>query len=194
MNKKFTFVSWKWGLYFLNKGNPILLIKLGQRLPKSFSQLDVKNSKFFLPFFLKKDDWPNAYAGPRLSILLYCIRLIFVKRCNKFGRILFGVSFIQRKFFIFLRGLRFSASLLERLRIVSKRLVYASDEKMARAKFTPRVSRVVSLKRHSNPKIEGAKNQAGTIVSRKWGGAEMRIRILRSHPLTPTILGDRARF
>ena len=29
-------------------------IKLGQRLPKSFSELHVKNSSFFLSYFLKK--------------------------------------------------------------------------------------------------------------------------------------------
>ena len=47
LNKKFTFVSWKWGLFLL-EGNPIFSIKLGQRLPKSFLQLYVKNSRFFL--------------------------------------------------------------------------------------------------------------------------------------------------
>ena len=71
MNKKFTFVSSKWGLFFFKKGNLIFSIKLGQRLPKSFSQLHVKDSGFFLSYFLKKDDWPNAYAGPRLPTLLY---------------------------------------------------------------------------------------------------------------------------
>ena len=76
MNKKFTFVSWKWGLFFLKKGNPILLIKLGQRLPKSFSQLHVKNSRFYLSYFMKKDDWPKAYAGPRLPTLPYRLLLM----------------------------------------------------------------------------------------------------------------------
>ena len=72
MNKKCTFVSWKWGLFFLKKGNPIFLIKLGQRLPKSFSQLTyLLNLRFFLSYFLKKDDWTKAYAGPRLSTLPY---------------------------------------------------------------------------------------------------------------------------
>ena len=51
---------------FLKKGNPIFFIKLGQRLPKTFSELHVKNSRFFVSYFLKKDDWPKAYAGPRL--------------------------------------------------------------------------------------------------------------------------------
>ena len=41
---------------FLKKGNLIFMIKLGQRLPKSLSQLHVKNSRFFLSYFLKKDD------------------------------------------------------------------------------------------------------------------------------------------
>ena len=36
------------------KRNPIFSIKLGQRLPKSFFQLHVKNSRFFLSDFLKK--------------------------------------------------------------------------------------------------------------------------------------------
>ena len=56
---------------FLQKGNPICSIELGQRLLKSFSQLHVKNSRFFLSYFLKKDDWPEAYAGPRLPTLPY---------------------------------------------------------------------------------------------------------------------------
>ena len=49
---------------FLKKGNTIFSIKLGQRLPKSFSQLRVKNSKFLLSYFLKKDDWPKAADSP----------------------------------------------------------------------------------------------------------------------------------
>ena len=53
---------------FLKKENPIFSIKLGQRLLKSFSQLHVKNSRFFLPYFLKQDNWPKAYAGPRLTL------------------------------------------------------------------------------------------------------------------------------
>ena len=56
---------------FFKKGNPTFSIKLGQKLPKSFSQLHVKNSRFFLSYFLKKDDWPKAYAGRRLPTLLY---------------------------------------------------------------------------------------------------------------------------
>ena len=58
-------------VYFFLKGNRIFFIKLGQRLLKSFSQLHVKNSRFFLSYFLKKDDWPKAYAGPRLPTLPY---------------------------------------------------------------------------------------------------------------------------
>ena len=56
---------------FLTKGNPMFSIKFEQRLPKSFSQLHVKNSRFFLPYFLKKDDWPKAYANPGLPTLPY---------------------------------------------------------------------------------------------------------------------------
>ena len=56
---------------FLKKGNLNFSIKLGQRLPKSFSQVHVKNSRFFLSYFLKKDDWPKAYAGPMLPTLPY---------------------------------------------------------------------------------------------------------------------------
>ena len=59
LNIKLTFVSWKWGLF------------QRQRLPKSFSQLYVKNSRFFLSYFLVKDDWHKAYAGPRLPTLPY---------------------------------------------------------------------------------------------------------------------------
>ena len=38
---------------------------------KSFSELHVKNSRFFLSYFLKKDDWLKAYAGLRLPTLPY---------------------------------------------------------------------------------------------------------------------------
>ena len=55
-------------VYFFRKENPI---QFGQRLPKSFSQLYVNNSRFFLSSFLKKDDWPKAYADPRLRTLRY---------------------------------------------------------------------------------------------------------------------------
>ena len=74
MNKRFTFVSWKWGLFFLKKGNLIFPIKLGQRLPKSFSELHVKNSRLFLSYFLEKNDWPKAYTGPRLPTLPYPVK------------------------------------------------------------------------------------------------------------------------
>ena len=56
---------------FFKEGKSNFLIKLGQRLPKPFSQLHVKNSRFFLSYFLKKDDWPKAYAGPSLPTLPY---------------------------------------------------------------------------------------------------------------------------
>ena len=56
---------------FFKKGNPIFSVKFGQRLPKLFSQLHVKNSRFFLSYFLKKDDWPKTYAGPRLPTISY---------------------------------------------------------------------------------------------------------------------------
>ena len=46
-------------------------IKLRQRLPKSFCQLRVKNSRLFLSYFLKRDDWPKTYTGPRLPTLPY---------------------------------------------------------------------------------------------------------------------------
>ena len=39
---------------FSKKENPIFLVKLGQRLAKFLSQLHVKNSRFFLSYFLKK--------------------------------------------------------------------------------------------------------------------------------------------
>ena len=61
MNKKCTFVSWKWGPFFLMKENPISSIKLEQRLSKLFSPLHVKNSRFFLSYFLKK----KKMIGPR---------------------------------------------------------------------------------------------------------------------------------
>ena len=72
---------------FLKKGIPIFSIKLGQRLPKSFSQLHVKNSRFFLLYFLKKDDWLKAYAGPRVPTLPYiyqhcCKKIGIYKQCN----------------------------------------------------------------------------------------------------------------
>ena len=61
--QKIYFCLLKMRSIFFKKGNLIFSIKLGQRLPKSFSQIRVKNSRFY---FLKKDDWPKAYAGPRL--------------------------------------------------------------------------------------------------------------------------------
>ena len=39
---------------FLQRGNPIYSIKLGQGLPKLFSELHVKNVRFFLSYFSKK--------------------------------------------------------------------------------------------------------------------------------------------
>ena len=61
--------------FFLKKGNPIFSIKPGQRSPKSFSQLHVKKSRFFRSYFLKKDDWLKAYAGPRLPTFPYTYRV-----------------------------------------------------------------------------------------------------------------------
>ena len=69
--QKIYFCLLKMRSIFLKKGNPIFSIELWQRLPKSFSELDIKNSIFFLSHFLKKDDWPKAYAGPRLPTLPY---------------------------------------------------------------------------------------------------------------------------
>ena len=72
--QKFTFVSWKCVLFFLKKGNPIFSIKLGQRLPKSFSQLHVKNSRFFLSYFLKKKTLgpkPTPAQGCRSPLLKF---------------------------------------------------------------------------------------------------------------------------
>ena len=80
---------------FLKERNTIFSIKLGQRLPKSFSQLHVENSRFFLSKFLKKDDWPkaadsnsnitiffheNIYSSVRKQNeeILLCILVIFV--------------------------------------------------------------------------------------------------------------------
>ena len=68
---------------FFKEGKSNFPIKLGQRLPKSFSQLHVKNSRFFFSYFLKKDDWPKAYAGPTLTILPYFIDIIFLTKPNK---------------------------------------------------------------------------------------------------------------
>ena len=53
---------------FFKEGNSIFSIKLGRRLPKSFSQLPVKNSRFFLSYFSEKNYWPKAYAGSRLRL------------------------------------------------------------------------------------------------------------------------------
>ena len=77
--QKIYFCLLKMGSIFLKKKNPIFSIKLGQKLPKSFSQLHVKNSRFFVSYFLKKDDWPKAYAGPRLPSLPYYIDNITLK-------------------------------------------------------------------------------------------------------------------
>ena len=69
--QKIYFCLLKMRSIFLKKGNPIFSIKLGQRLPKSFSQFHVRNSRFFLSYFVKKDERPKAYAGPRLPTLPY---------------------------------------------------------------------------------------------------------------------------
>ena len=58
-------------VFFLKKGNPIFSTKLGQKLLKSFVQHHVKKSRFFLSYFLKKDDWPKTYDDPRLPTLPY---------------------------------------------------------------------------------------------------------------------------
>ena len=63
--------------FFLKKENPIFAIKLEQRLPKSFSELHVKNSRFFLSYFLKKDDWTKAGDSPLLvRIITVCAALL----------------------------------------------------------------------------------------------------------------------
>ena len=67
LQQKIYLVSWKWG-FFSKKENLVFSIKLGQRLRKSFSQLHVKNSRFFLPYFSKKDDGPKAYADSPLHV------------------------------------------------------------------------------------------------------------------------------
>ena len=67
MNKKFTFVSWKWGLFFLEKGNLIFPIELGQRLPKACSQLHVKIQDFSVHTFWKKTIDPRPAQGFWLS-------------------------------------------------------------------------------------------------------------------------------
>ena len=67
--QKVCFCLWKMRSFFFKKGHPIFSIKLRQILPKSFSQLHVKNLRFFHLYFLKNDDWPKAYAGPRLPTL-----------------------------------------------------------------------------------------------------------------------------
>ena len=79
--------------FFSKKGNSIFSIKLEQRLPKSFSQLHVKNSRFFFSYFLKKDDWPKAYAGSRLPTLP-CINYFLTSQrfhCLNFQKC-FGLS------------------------------------------------------------------------------------------------------
>ena len=64
--QKITFVSWKYGL-FLKKRKPIFSIKLGQRLLKSFSQLHVKNSRFFLLYFLKTKRLAKDIRRPKAA-------------------------------------------------------------------------------------------------------------------------------
>ena len=54
------------------------MIEIGQTLPKSFSQLNVKNSSFFLSYFFKKDDWPKVYAGPMLPTLPYISHFVSI--------------------------------------------------------------------------------------------------------------------
>ena len=46
------------------KVNPIFLINLEQRLPKSLPLLRVQNPRFLLSYFLKKYEWPHAADSP----------------------------------------------------------------------------------------------------------------------------------
>ena len=48
MQKKIDFLKSDLSYNPLKKGNPIFSMKLGHRLPKSLSQLHVKNSRFYL--------------------------------------------------------------------------------------------------------------------------------------------------
>ena len=92
---------------FLKKGNPIFSIKLRQRLTKSFSQLHVENSRLVLSYFLKKDDWPKAYAGPRLPALPYSrVKNVFppkkipLKSSKKMGTLAVRIQTKPRLFMI----------------------------------------------------------------------------------------------
>ena len=50
---------------FLKKGNPIFLIKFGQKLPKSFSQLHVKKFKIFPFIILEKRRLAQGIRRPK---------------------------------------------------------------------------------------------------------------------------------
>ena len=86
-------------VFYLKKINPIFPIKLGQRLPKSFFLRHIKNSRVFLSYFLKTDEWPKACAGPKLpnSLLyyfkFYAIMKLMVKKTRK-------VTFISCSYFL----------------------------------------------------------------------------------------------
>ena len=59
-------------------------------------KLHVKNSRFFLSYFLKKDEWPKAYAGPTLLTLLR-IRLIIKSYTDIYLTLLMIVKLIFLK-------------------------------------------------------------------------------------------------
>ena len=66
--QKIYFCLLKMRSIFFKRGNPIFSIKL-----QTFLKLSIE-LEIFLSYFLKKDDWPKAYAGPRLPTLPYQTR------------------------------------------------------------------------------------------------------------------------
>ena len=64
--QKMYFCLLKMRSIFFKEGKSIFFDWTWTELIKIFFQLHVKNSRFFLSYFLKKDDWSEAYAGPRL--------------------------------------------------------------------------------------------------------------------------------
>ena len=81
---------------FCKEGKFNFSIELAQRLLKSFSQHHVKNLRIFFSCFLKKDDWPKEYAGPRLPTLPYPINF----RCTRIKPRFSFVRWIRIRLFV----------------------------------------------------------------------------------------------
>ena len=78
------------------------------------TEIIFSTSRFFFSYFLKKDDWPKAYAGPRLPTLpyiLHCLRYLLEFKSQLISSILSPPPFLSffwaLLFFIFFTRYQF---------------------------------------------------------------------------------------